>query len=66
MATVLVSMSRLGSVDYVVENSAKLPFDDASFDTVTIIAALNHIPNRKMYSRNVGDSSNQMEGSLLQ
>ena len=36
-----------GSVDYIVEDSAKLPFDDASFDTVTIIAALNHIPNRE-------------------
>lgn len=36
-----------GSVDYVVENSAKLPFDTTSFDTVTIIAALNHIPNRE-------------------
>jgi 2-polyprenyl-3-methyl-5-hydroxy-6-metoxy-1,4-benzoquinol methylase len=36
-----------GKVDYVVENSAKLPFDDATFDTVTIIAALNHIANRE-------------------
>jgi len=36
-----------GSVDYVVESSAEIPFDDASFDTVTIIAALNHIPNRE-------------------
>ena len=36
-----------GSVDYVVENSAILPFADASFDTVTIVAALNHIPNRE-------------------
>ncbi len=35
-----------GDVDHVVEDTAKLPFDDASFDTVTIIAALNHIPNR--------------------
>lgn len=36
-----------GTVDIVVENSAHLPFDDGSFDTVTIIAALNHIPNRQ-------------------
>lgn len=35
-----------GDVDLVVEDTAQLPFDDASFDTVTIIAALNHIPNR--------------------
>jgi len=30
----------------VVEDSARLPFGDASFDTVTFIACLNHIPNR--------------------
>ena len=36
-----------GGVDYVVEDSARLPFQDASFDTVTIIAALNHISNRE-------------------
>lgn len=30
----------------VVENTARLPFPDQTFDTVTIIAALNHIPNR--------------------
>ena len=35
-----------GDVDLVVEDSSDLPFDAASFDTVTIIAALNHIPNR--------------------
>ena len=33
--------------DLVVEDTAKLPFDDKSFDTVSIIAALNHIPNRE-------------------
>lgn len=31
----------------VVEDSADLPFEDDSFDTVTCIAALNHIPNRE-------------------
>lgn len=30
----------------VVEDSARLPFPDASFDTVTFVACLNHIPNR--------------------
>ena len=30
----------------VVTDTARLPFDDASFDTVTFIACLNHIPNR--------------------
>lgn len=30
----------------IVKDTAELPFEGASFDTVTIIAALNHIPNR--------------------
>ena len=30
----------------VIENAAQLPFPDASFDTVTFLACLNHIPNR--------------------
>ncbi len=39
--------------DMVVEDSAELPFDDGSFDTVTVIAALNHIPNRAELLREV-------------
>jgi len=35
-----------GDVDVIVEDSSELPFPDASFQTVTIMAALNHIPNR--------------------
>ena len=35
-----------GDVDVVVEDTAKLPFDEKTFDTITIVAALNHIPNR--------------------
>lgn len=35
-----------GNVDFLVDNTAKLPFLDGEFDTATIIAALNHIPNR--------------------
>lgn len=31
----------------VVEDTAHLPFPDASFDTVAFIACLNHIPNRQ-------------------
>lgn len=42
-----VDVYQWGTVDLVVENTAELPFDDESFDTVTIIAALNHIPNRQ-------------------
>ena len=41
-----VDVYQWGDVDMVVEDTAKLPFDDKSFDTITIIAALNHIPNR--------------------
>jgi SAM-dependent methyltransferase len=33
--------------DFVVSNSASLEYESHSFDTVTIIAALNHIPNRE-------------------
>jgi len=35
-----------GDVDVLVEDSSSLPFPDGSFETITIIAALNHIPNR--------------------
>lgn len=31
----------------IVENCKKLPFDEASFDTVSFIACINHIPERK-------------------
>jgi len=34
-------------VDLVVQDSAKLPFPDKSFDTVSFVACLNHIPNRR-------------------
>jgi SAM-dependent methyltransferase len=34
-------------VDRVVENSGKLPFEDGSFDTITFVACINHIPNRR-------------------
>lgn len=33
-------------VDTVLEDTSKLPFNDCSFDTVTMLASLNHIPNR--------------------
>lgn len=36
-----------GDVDQLVSDSANLPFPDLAFNTVTIIAALNHIPNRR-------------------
>jgi len=34
-------------VDVLINNAACLPFADATFDTATILAALNHIPNRE-------------------
>lgn len=36
-----------GGGTLVVENTACLPFDDASFETITFVACLNHIPNRQ-------------------
>ena len=41
-----VDVHQWGDVDVLVKDSAELPFENAEFDTVTIIAALNHIPNR--------------------
>lgn len=34
-------------VDILVQDTASLPFPDGSFDSVTFVACLNHIPNRK-------------------
>lgn len=36
-------------VDKIIDNAASLPFPDESFDTVTCIAALNHIPERAAF-----------------
>lgn len=36
-----------GNVDLIVEDTASLDFNDKTFNTITIIAALNHIPNRQ-------------------
>ena len=41
-----VDVYQWGSVDFVVEDSSKLPFNDQEFDTVTFIASFNHIPYR--------------------
>ena len=35
-----------GGQDLIVENTGKLPFEKATFDTATMIACINHIPNR--------------------
>ncbi len=41
-----VDVYQWDDVDLIVEDSASLPFASATFDTITILAALNHIPNR--------------------
>jgi len=41
-----VDVYQWGDVDVVVDDAARLPFDDEEFETVTVVAALNHIPNR--------------------
>ncbi|MBC7836230.1 methyltransferase domain-containing protein [Acetobacteraceae bacterium] len=33
--------------DVVIEDAGKLPFEDGSYDTVSFLACLNHIPNRE-------------------
>ncbi len=42
-----VDVLQWGDVDLVVENAARLPLESGTFDTVTFIACLNHIPNRE-------------------
>jgi SAM-dependent methyltransferase len=34
-------------VDLVVDDTSRLAFPDASFDTISFVACINHIPNRK-------------------
>ncbi len=36
-----------GNVDMIVEDSSRINLKDSTFNTITIIAALNHIPNRE-------------------
>jgi SAM-dependent methyltransferase len=42
-----VDVFEWGGGAVVVDDTAALPFPDASFDTVTFVACLNHIPNRE-------------------
>lgn len=41
-----VDVANWDGVDVVVKDTSKLPFKDASYDTVSYLACLNHIPNR--------------------
>ena len=40
-------------IDIRIGDAAQLPFRDSSFDTVSVVAALNHIPNREAALRAV-------------
>ena len=42
-----VDIKQWGDVDKVVEDTSKLPFEDNTFDTITILASLTYIPNRE-------------------
>lgn len=49
----------------VVEDTSQLPFDDNSFDTVTMLATLNHIPNRADVLREARRVLNNESGRLI-
>ncbi len=42
-----VDVYNWGDVDIIVKDSSRLPFDDRAFDTISFVACLNHIPNRR-------------------
>lgn len=41
-----VDVFQFGDADLIVKDTSKLPFENKNFDTITILAALNHIPNK--------------------
>src|ERR1700690_2694335 len=41
-----IDVFQFGGADLIVPDTSKTPFADKTFDTVTVLAALNHIPNR--------------------
>lgn len=42
-----VDVHQFGGADLILKDTSRTPFDDKEFDTITIIATLNHIPNRE-------------------
>lgn len=42
-----VDVYKWQGVDQVIEDSGKLPFADSSFDSLSFVACINHIPNRE-------------------
>jgi len=49
-----VDVAKWKGCDKVIKNAAKLPFKDNSFDTVSFLACLNHIPNRNNAVKEAG------------
>lgn len=43
-----VDANKWDGVDLVIMDSSRLPFNNQEFDSITIIAALNHFPERKL------------------
>ena len=41
-----IDIEQWGNVDVIFEDASKLTFNDKTFDTITILASLNYIPNK--------------------
>ena len=48
-----IDVYQFGDADMILEDTSQTPFEDKLFDTITIIASLNHIPNREEVLREV-------------
>jgi ubiquinone/menaquinone biosynthesis C-methylase UbiE len=46
-AGVGVDIFQFGGADMIMEDTSRLPFQAESFDTISFVACLNHIPNRR-------------------
>jgi ubiquinone/menaquinone biosynthesis C-methylase UbiE len=42
-----IDVFQFGDADMILEDTSQTPFEDKTFDTISIIASLNHIPNRE-------------------
>jgi len=42
-----IDVHQFGGADLILSDTSKTPFSDNEFNTITIIATLNHVPNRK-------------------
>lgn len=42
-----IDVYQFGGADFIFENTTDIPFNNESFDTITIVGALNHIPKKK-------------------